>query len=50
MAEVMAKKPILTNPLGEWRHLVTKFKNFFHHFFPFSTGTQCIKPIEEKNC
>jgi hypothetical protein len=23
----MVEKPILTNPLGEWRHFVEKFKN-----------------------
>jgi hypothetical protein len=45
--EVMGEKPILTNTLGEWRHLVEKFKNFFHNFFPFSTLTQCKKPIEK---
>jgi hypothetical protein len=31
--EVMVEKPIMTNPLGEWRHLVEKFKKFFHNFF-----------------
>jgi hypothetical protein len=45
--EVMVEKPILTNPLGEWRHLVKKFKTFFHNFFSFSTRTQRKKPIEE---
>jgi hypothetical protein len=45
--EVMVEKPILTNPLGEWRHLVEKFKNFFHNFFSFSTRTQRKKPSEE---
>jgi hypothetical protein len=47
--EVMVEKPILTNPLGEWRHLVKKFEKFFHNFFPFSTRTRCKKPIEKKN-
>jgi hypothetical protein len=30
----MVEKQILTNPLGEWRHLVKKFKNllYFFHF------------------
>jgi hypothetical protein len=45
--EVMVEKPILTNPLGDWGHLVEKFKNFFHNFFPFSTRTQRKKSIEE---
>jgi hypothetical protein len=46
----MVEKPILTNPLGEWRHLVKlKTKNFFHNFFPFSTRTRCKKPIEKKS-
>jgi hypothetical protein len=43
----MVEKPILTNSLGEWRHLGEKFKNFFHNFFSFSTQTQHKKPIEE---
>jgi hypothetical protein len=43
----MVEKPILTNPLGEWRHLAEKFKTFFHNFFPFSTRAQRKKPIEE---
>jgi hypothetical protein len=40
---------ILTNPLGEWRHLVKKFKNVFHYFIPFSTQTRCKKPNEKIN-
>jgi hypothetical protein len=31
----MVEKLNLTNPMGEWRHLVEKFKNFFHIFFHF---------------
>jgi hypothetical protein len=33
----MAEKPFLTNPSGEWRHLVTKCKTFFHIFPIFNT-------------
>jgi hypothetical protein len=31
----MPENAFLTNPTGEWRHLVTKCKKFFHNFFPF---------------
>jgi hypothetical protein len=44
----MVGKPILTNTLGEWRHPVKKFKNFFHNFFLFSPQRRCKKPIEKK--
>jgi hypothetical protein len=41
-SEVMAEKSFLTNPLGEWRHLVTKCKKFFRNFLPFLTPTQVL--------
>jgi hypothetical protein len=46
-SEIMAEKQFLTNPLGKWRYLEPKWKNFFHNF-PHFQHKQNAKEILRK--
>jgi hypothetical protein len=46
-SEVMAEKQFLTNPLGKWRNLEPKLKNFFHNFSHFQHKQNAKKKIEK---